>query len=116
MVDMVAGMKVDMVADMTVDMVADMKVYKVAGMVPDIKVEMVADMKVGMVPDIMVDMVKKYTLLRDCSYFVICSILIFSEAVKFARPHLFLPFEGVLSPKVFAHLMLEQACLVRDVG
>ena len=52
----------------------------------------------------------------DCSSFIICPILIFTEAVEFARPHLFLPFEGVLSPKLFAHLMLEQACLVRDVG
>ena len=38
------------------------------------------------------------------------------EAVDYARPHLFLPFEGVLSPKLFAHLMLKQASLVRDVG
>ena len=54
----------------------------------------------------------------NCSYSIIGpSLWIFSAAVGVARPQPLLPLEGVSRvSQVKAHLMLEQACLVRDVG
>ena len=54
----------------------------------------------------------------NCSYSIIGpSLWIFSAAVGVARPQPLLPLEGVSRvSQAKAHLMLEQACLVRDVG
>ena len=53
----------------------------------------------------------------NCSYSIIGpSLWIFSAAVGVARPQPLLPLRGGAVSQAKAHLMLEQACLVRDVG